>query len=616
MTQKVYQPTFLRLRLEGWGRLGEALAYHDDQPVFVFGGIPGEEVEVEVLYRGRRYLAARVAQVLEPSPHRATPPCPHFGTCTGCQWQHIDYAHTLELKRQMVVDALVRVGGFAKPPVAKTMAAPNEYGYRNHARFTVGPQGSLGFVNRQTRRFVPVNKCLLMPDQINKMLGQLQGRCAETTQVSVRYSVGTNEFLIQPTLKNEEVALPTGQKHLNEQLNGRQFRVASPSFFQVNVIQAERMVEVVSRALRLSGREFIVDAYAGVGTFAILLAPQCRRVIAIEESGPAVEDGQANGAGIDNLEFRQAKVEDVLGAIEEQPDGVILDPPRVGCHLGVLEALARLHPKKVVYVSCDPTTLARDLKVLCAQGFRLLRVQPIDMFPQTHHVECVATLSWRKLAGGVNSAAQNLVLASSSPRRSELLSSLGLEFQVEPPLLNEEPFPEETPQSLVERLALAKAHSVAASRRKGLVIGADSVVVADDLILGKPSTVAQARDTLVRLRGRTHQVFSGVAVVDAATGQWRVTSRATAVTMREYSSQEIETYIASGEPMDKAGAYGVQDTAFRPAACVQGCYSNVVGLPLCGLAQLLDEIGDKRALAPAPHLVEGCSDCPVAGRFA
>ena len=208
MTQAVEIGARFRVRLNGWGRLGEALAQHEDVPLFVFGGIDGEEVEAEIVRRHRRYMAARVVQVIEPSPHRIAPPCPHFGPCTGCQWQHITAEHQRELKRLAVIDALERIGDLTDAPVSDVVPAPAPLGYRNHARFTVGPQGTLGYVNRESRRFVPIDRCPLMDEGINTTLAQLQGHCADTTQVSVRYGTGTGDLLVQPGQPVEECRLP------------------------------------------------------------------------------------------------------------------------------------------------------------------------------------------------------------------------------------------------------------------------------------------------------------------------------------------------------------------------------------------------------------------------
>ena len=622
MVHKNAEAERLRLTLEGWSRLGEAHATYDGRNFLVFGGIPGEEVVAEVIKCRPEYTAAVVVEVLKPSRHRTVAPCPYFGSCTGCQWQHVNYDHQLQVKRQMVLDALGSVGGFDQASVSPTVPSPEQYGYRNHARVTVGRRkGDLGFVNRESRRFVPIDRCLLMHPWINESLQQLQGKCAETTQMSLRYGVNTGDFLVQPALKNQEVALPSGQKHYQESLGGHEFRIAASSFFQVNTSQAAGMVQLVRDGLELSGKELLVDAYAGVGTFAILLAPYARKVIAIEESSSAVRDAKVNAGGMDGIQFIQGKTEDVLAQIRERPHAVILDPPRAGCDRTTLEAVKQLAPLRMVYVSCDPDTLARDLKILCQGPFRLERVQPIDMFPQTHHVECIATLSWagndnssgssRKQVGRVHNS--NLVLASTSPRRRELMAGLRSGFRVVPPAVEEDIRADETPEEMAQRLALAKAWSVAQSLPVGLVVGADSVVVADTGVLGKPADVSEATEMLERLRGTEHQVVTGVAVVDAANGRARTGSQVTSVTMRDYSDLEIESYVASGKPMDKAGAYGVQDKAFGPAAHVDGCYTNVMGLPLCTLVELLEGAGHE--FGPDGHVLvpEECSRCPLNG---
>ena len=386
------------LTLEGMGLLGDTYAHLDGEVVNVFGGIPGEEVVARIIRykrRRRQHVSGVVTQVLKPSPHRVAPPCPYFGPCSGCQWQHIEYSHQLRLKQDAVQDQLRRYDGLEAVSVAPTIPSPQLFAYRNHARFTVRAQGTLGFVNRITRRFVKVNECMLMAPWINESLRQLQGRCSETTQLSMRYGVNTGDWLIQPTLLSEEIPIPSGQGHYREKLLDRPFRISSPSFFQVNTKQAERLIELVRARLDLRGDDVLVDAYAGVGVFAVTFAPLVRRVIAIEESSAALKDAAINTLGIENLEYVEAKTEEVLDSLDEEPDAVILDPPRVGCHPDALAALIRRTPRRVVYVSCDPETLARDLHILVQGGFGIEAVEPVDMFPQTYHVECVATLRLR-----------------------------------------------------------------------------------------------------------------------------------------------------------------------------------------------------------------------------
>ena len=384
------------LTLDRFGTLGDTVAEFEGREVSVFGGIPGERVVCRIVrYRRRRkaVVSAIVTQVLEPSPHRVAPPCPYFGPCSGCQWQHIDYAHQLDLKREAVRQAIGEYDSLKGAEVRDTMPSEEVLGYRNHARFTVRRSGSLGFVNRITRRFVKIDECLLMAPGINKLLARLQGRSGATSQLSIRYGTNSGVWLIQPRLSINEVGLEAGQSHYTERLLGRSFRVGSPSFFQVNTAQAERLIGLVKRRLRLSGQETVVDAYAGVGTFAVLLAEHAERMIAVEESDAAVEDARVNTAGIDNVEIVLGKVEDVIDELDISADAVVLDPPRAGCQAQVLEAVARWRPGRVCYVSCDPSSLARDLDIMARSGFAVESIEPVDMFPQTYHVECVATLS-------------------------------------------------------------------------------------------------------------------------------------------------------------------------------------------------------------------------------
>ena len=397
-------PELAHLDLGEMGPQGDTLTDLDGEQVNVFGGIPGEEVIGRIVrYRPRRRrnrrVSAIVTEVLKPSPHRVQPPCPYFGPCSGCQWQHIEYSHQLTLKRDAVRRELGRFEELKGAPISPTMPCEQEFGYRNHARFTVRRQGSLGFVNRITRRFVSVDRCLLMSPWINETLGRLQGRCEETSQLSVRYGMNTDDWLVQPTLESDDIPIKTGQTHYREELLGKVFRIASPSFFQVNTRQAERLALLVRDRLQLTGSETLVDAYAGVATFAVLMASSARLVIAIEESEAAVKDAAVNTLGIENLEFRQGKAEEVLRNLDTRPDAVILDPPRVGCDPASLEAVVQWAPRRVVYVSCEPETLARDLALMVKGGLHLETVEPVDMFPQTHHVECVATLSPRPAGG-------------------------------------------------------------------------------------------------------------------------------------------------------------------------------------------------------------------------
>ena len=330
--------------------------------------------------------------VLKSSPYRISVPCQYFGSCSGCQWQHIDYKYQLKLKRDLIQRALRTYGELADLQVSSTIPSKNIFGYRNHARFTVRDQGSLGFVNRITKRFVKIDTCKLMAPWINKAVKNLQQLCSSTSQLSIRYGVNTDDWLIQPKIDNDEIELETGQPYYHERLFDRKFQISSPSFFQVNTVQAETLIKLVKSRLELTGEETLVDAYAGVGTFAALLAGQVKKVIAIEESYAATKDAVKNTDGIKNLEIKIGKVEEIVNDFRETPTVVLLDPSRNGCELNVLETISRWQPDRVLYVSCDPKSLARDLSILVKNGLMVQSVDPVDMFPQTYHVESVSVL--------------------------------------------------------------------------------------------------------------------------------------------------------------------------------------------------------------------------------
>lgn len=401
-------PEFAELTLGEMTALGDAAAEFEGETISVAGGIPGERVVARIhRYRRRRkrIVAAIVERVLDPSPLRVVPKCGYYGACSGCQWQHIAYPAQLEFKRQSIARSLRGYDSLSETRVLPTMPAERRYYYRNHARFTVRRGGQLGFSNRITRRFVRIEHCMIMDAKINESLTQLQDRAGETTNLSIRVGANTGDILIQPTFQNPDIPIPTGQKRYVERMRGRDLLVASPSFFQVNTAQAENLLDIAARGLNLSEDDVLVDAYAGVGVFAILLAPFVRKSVAIEESASAVADARLNADGLDNVEFIQMKTEDALADLPAlanlaaPPDALILDPPRVGCHPDALAALIALAPPRIAYISCDPPSLARDLDILAKGGYAIGEIQPVDMFPQTYHVESVAILE-RADAGG------------------------------------------------------------------------------------------------------------------------------------------------------------------------------------------------------------------------
>ena len=387
----------LELRLGEFDARGETVSEIDGAPANLAGGMPGETVRAEVVKVFPERVALKVVDVIDPSADRVEAPCPYFSNCSGCQWQHVGYQRQLDEKTRRVEAALAAHESLRNARVHPTLASPSQYGYRNHARFTVskrdGDAGKVGYVNATTRRFLQVDHCLLMDEQINGVLERVQGRLKGMSQVSVRSGGDTGSMLVQPAFNPPWPDLETGQSHYEDEIASTRFRVASSSFFQVNTPQLANMVDLMTRSLELSGKERVVDAYCGVGTFTVLLAPVAGHVTGIEESASAVADARINAAGRDNVEFIEDRTEDALRKFESQVDILVLDPPRRGCAPAAIAAAIDLAPARIAMVSCEPDAMARDLSVLCESAYILDDVYPMDMFPQTRHVEALAILS-------------------------------------------------------------------------------------------------------------------------------------------------------------------------------------------------------------------------------
>jgi 23S rRNA (uracil1939-C5)-methyltransferase len=376
---------------------GDTVTDVDGAPVVVSGGLPGELVIAEVQKRFPERIAAKVAQVLKPAAERVEPQCKYFLTCSGCQWQHVSYGHQLELKRERVQREIDKYENLSDVKVDATVESEKQLKYRNHGRFTIGKYedaGQVGYKNMVTRQFVRIEECLLMDDKVNDTIALVQDKMDGQTQMSIRVGVNTDSMLVQPRMDISGLSLVTGEQHYEEEVRGSRFRVAASSFFQVNTGQLSRAVDEVRELLELDGSEVMIDAYCGVGVFAVLMSPYVQRVVGIEESASAIEDAELNMNGVTNVEFVEGKTEHVLAEWDQDVDVLLLDPPRVGCHPDVLDSVKKLKPKKVLMVSCEPAAMARDLDLLCEGGmYRLETLRPVDMFPQTRHVETISMLT-------------------------------------------------------------------------------------------------------------------------------------------------------------------------------------------------------------------------------
>ena len=345
---------------------GEGIGSIDGLKVFVFGPLPGEEVEVEITEQKKRYAKGVLKKILHSSDQRVDPVCPHFGICGGCQIMHLSYPAQLDWKTGRVKNALKRIGGL-DVAVEPCEPSPKELGYRSKIHLHHG-----GLYQRGSHQIEPIKKCYVHNDVGEAARQGIQGK-----EVIVKTSLATNEVLIVTDGKAD-------REYITEQLGELKFKIRPRDFFQVNPQQALKLYNKAVQLAHLTGKESVIDAYCGVGGLALFAAKNAKHVYGIETVKSAVTSARenANLNGIKNVTFECQKV----GALKA--DCIFLNPPRSGIDLKVLDAC---DASRLIYISCDPATLARDLKILSAR-YTIEAVYPFDMFPQTTHVETVVSL--------------------------------------------------------------------------------------------------------------------------------------------------------------------------------------------------------------------------------
>jgi 23S rRNA (uracil1939-C5)-methyltransferase len=420
----------------GGSSVGRAV---DGRVVFVAAGCPGDLVTAAVTADHGRYLEAEIVEVVSPSPERRTPPCPYFGRCGGCQWQHVAYGAQAEAKRTQVADALARIGGVTGIEVEPIVLGESPYGYRNKLEMRVGVAAdgkpALGLSAARSDEIVPIDACLLLPARAERLpksvggaLRYLAARAPfDLERVALRVAMKTRDLevalwgppgpmprqavartltdAVHPTsitrvlCKDDpkrrsdlKVEVLAGRGHWRERIGAFEYRVSAPSFFQANTAAAASLVSLVLERLGADGSDRVLDLFAGVGTFTLPLSTVAGEVVAIEGTGSSVRDLRAN---IESAHL-QADVMpgDAARALADAGgfDLAVVDPPRAGMAPDTLKALVRSRARRICYVSCDTATLARDVHALSDAGYHLVSATPVDMFPQTWHVETVAVL--------------------------------------------------------------------------------------------------------------------------------------------------------------------------------------------------------------------------------
>ena len=390
---------------------GRSIARYNGKAVFVPFALPGEVVKAQIVEDHKNHAVARLVSVEKSSPLRIAAPCPMFGKCGGCHYQHIAYEHQLTLKQQIFAENLERIAKIKEPPCLPIIPSPIQTGYRNNMQFHLNEAGGLCFFPEdQLADLLPIKHCLLASAEINNLLADLVfEEPAGIDRVSIR--VGQQDMML--VLEAEDLEIPnlaieadisvvhlagddmvvlSGQDAIRLDILEKTFRVSAPSFFQVNTLAAELMVKKVLALVQWNKSQVVMDLYCGAGLFSAFIAPLVSKVIGIEVGPSSCADFEVNLDAFDNVELYEGMAEDILPYLKQKVDVVIVDPPRAGLDKKVIEAIAKRMPSQVIYVSCDPTTLARDLQRFAELGYGLVSSQPLDMFPQTFHIESISLL--------------------------------------------------------------------------------------------------------------------------------------------------------------------------------------------------------------------------------
>ena len=451
LNSKVVIGQILELEIEKLVQGGEGLGKYQDFTIFVPQGLIGDKVEIEIISTKPSYARGIIKNIIEPSKFRIKPPCPVTKECGGCQWQDLEYKVQLETKENLLIENLIRIGNLSEENIEqaheKIIGMENPFYYRNKSQFPFVKEDKKikgGFYSKHSHNIVEFEKCYIQSDPINFVFRKVRDLLRKYDidiydekknkgifrHLVVRHAFTSNQILvgfvtksgkiphikeivseikkdfpevvgIVQNINDQKTNVILGEKNINlfgqdyiiEQINELKFKISLHSFFQVNPIQTVHLYNKVLEYADLKGDENVLDAYAGAGTISLWMARYAKKVFGIEVVKEAVLDGIENAKinNIDNFFFKEGKVEEKLPVVlrKNDIDIVILDPPRKGCEDYIFDTIAEHNIEKIIYVSCNPSTLARDAKLICESGYKLEKFQPVDMFPHTYHLETV-----------------------------------------------------------------------------------------------------------------------------------------------------------------------------------------------------------------------------------
>lgn len=439
------------------GDSGEGIGKVDGFTFFVGGGVVGDRLKVKIKTLKKSYAMAKMVEILEPSEHRQKSDCPHFPECGGCQLRHVSYDAQLLMKHNKVESTLERIGGFKDVEVEPVMGMETPYHYRNKCQFPAGKKDGrniIGFYKRKTHDVQELNACHLQSDLADEIVTSVKdwlntypieiydekNHKGLFRHLMLRESDATGEMMVVVVIngkklpyKDELLKLLTenhpkivtvvvnqntkrgnrvlgfdneilyGEGKISDMIEHLKFEISPLSFFQINNEQTKKLYGKALEYADLKGEEIVYDIYSGIGTISLFLAQKAKHVYGVESIESAVKDAEQNAIrnGVENTTFITAKAEEEVPKMLDRGivgDVVVVDPPRKGCEVEVLDTILKMAPKRIVYVSCKASTLARDLKYLCENGpYELDAVQPVDMFPWTSHVETVVKLQRKSM---------------------------------------------------------------------------------------------------------------------------------------------------------------------------------------------------------------------------
>lgn len=429
---------------------GSGVARIDQQVVFIPNTVTGDRISSRIVRVKKKYAQGQLEEFRKNSAYRIRPRCIVADKCGGCQWQHINYSYQLQLKQNQVKETLTRIGGFADLQVEPIISG-EDLSYRNKVNYPLGVshtgQIKAGYYRQGSHQIVNINQCPIQDQRLNPLLAEIKQDLQQlqipiydekTHKGALRhlcFRIGKNTGEILLTLVSAELSddtmdkqaekwmkrypnlvgvtlnynpqktnvifgqkteLLAGRPYLIEQFARLNYHLRAETFFQVNTTVAEDLLTAILNKLSLTGEETVLDLYCGVGTFTLPFAQKVKKAIGVESYSLSIEQAQRNAEinNIDNVEFITETTETFLPTLEIKPDLVILDPPRKGCQTEVIESLKQIKSNFILYISCHPATLARDLQLLCQEGdYRIMFVQPADFFPQTPHVETAVILT-------------------------------------------------------------------------------------------------------------------------------------------------------------------------------------------------------------------------------